>query len=129
MHAAVTRPEVDRPQAMRDISTYVAGLPGDPDPERGDGTRLPAGERLYAQSCMTCHGKNGEGSQEDLIPAIGGQQYRYLLVRLRSFAQQHDRQELGSMEPAVINLLARLSPDEMTAVADYTSRLPSLRGK
>lgn len=67
-------------------------------------------------------------NRDDLIPAIGGQHYRYLLVRLRSFTQDHSNVERGSMEPAVVNLLSRLTPGELQAVADYTSRLPALQG-
>jgi hypothetical protein len=77
---------------------------------------------------LTPNPKSGEGNRDDLIPAIGGQQYGYLLVRLRHFKQQHASQERQSLEPAVVNLLERLSPDEIKAVADYTSRLPALQG-
>jgi cytochrome c553 len=129
MHEVVTKSEIARPQALRDISAYVARRPRDPSPERGDGTQLLAGERLYAQSCAICHGKMGEGNAEDLIPAIGGQQYRYLLRRLQHFAQDHGAQQHSDgVEPAVINLLSRLSPSEIKAIADYTSRLAALRG-
>ena len=129
MHAVVSKPELASPQALRDVSAYAARRPGNPDPEQGDGTQLPAGERLYVQSCAICHGKNGEGDANDLIPAIGGQQYRYLLVRLRDFAQRHgEQQSSAGIEPAVIDLLASLSAAEIKSVADYTSRLPALRG-
>ena len=129
MHEVVTKPEVASPQVLRDVSSYVAHLPRNRTPEPGDGAQLQTGERLYAQSCLICHGKNGGGNADDLIPAIGGQQYRYLLVRLRHFAQDHGAQQPSAgVEPAVVNFLSRLSPEEIKAVADYTSRLPALRG-
>jgi cytochrome c553 len=129
MHAVVTRPEIDSPQAFRDVSSYVARRPRNPAPEHGDGMQLQVGKRLYEQSCATCHGESGEGNADDLIPAIGGQQYRYLLVRLRHFTQDHGAQQHSAgVEPAVVNLLSRLSPEEIKAVADYSSRLPALRG-
>jgi len=128
MHEVVSKPELDRPQALRDVSVYIARRPRNPSPDHGDGTQLASGERLYAQSCAMCHGKNGEGNAEDLIPAIGGQQYGYLLVRLHHFAQGHGAQQRAAgMEPAVVNLLSSLSDAEIKAVADYTSRLPALR--
>jgi cytochrome c553 len=123
MHEVVARPEIDRPQALRDVSAYIASRPRNPDPDRGDGTRLSAGERMYRQSCLECHGKNGEGSSEDLIPAVGGQQYGYLLVQLREIARGHRK----NLQPAVIDFVAALSPAEIEAVADYMSRLPALR--
>jgi cytochrome c553 len=129
MHTVVSRPELADPQAWRDVAAYAAQRPRNPSPERGDGTQLPVGEQVYTHSCATCHGENGEGSAEDLIPAIGGQQYRYLLIRLRNFTQAHDGQQgSAGVEPAVINLLARLTPTELEAVADYASRLTGLRG-
>jgi cytochrome c553 len=129
MHEVVTKPELAYPQALRDVSAYIASRPRDPSPDRGDGTQTGTGARLYAQSCAICHGNNGEGNRDDVIPAIGGQQYGYLLVRLRTFAQDHASQERGSLEPAVVNLLSRLSPDEIKAVADYTSRLTALQAR
>ncbi len=128
MHQVVSKPELTNPQAMRDVVAYAAQRPRNPSPDHGDGTQLAVGERVYAQSCAICHGKNGDGNAEDLIPAIGGQQYEYLLVRLRSFAQGHGAQQRSAgVEPAVVDLLARLSPAELEAVADYTSRLSGLR--
>jgi cytochrome c553 len=127
MHDVVTKPELDNPQAIRDVSSYIAARPHNPKSDRGDGTQLALGERLFTQSCVICHDKGGEGNRNDLIPAIGGQQYGYLLVRLRHFKQEHGSQEWQSLQPAVVNLLERLSPDETKAVADYTSRLPALQ--
>ena len=130
MHEVVTRPQIAGPQSLRDVSAYAAQLPRNPDPDRGDGMRLRRGERLYTQSCSMCHGKNGQGDREDLIPAIGGQQYGYLLVRLRHFAQKHSSQEpRAQLQPAVVELLARLSPAGLEAVADYTSRLSALHSQ
>jgi len=123
----VTKPELADPQSLRDVSSYIATRPRNPSPDRGDGTRANAGARLYSEACAICHGNNGEGSREDVTPAIGGQQYNYLLVRLRAFAEDHGSQEKGSQEPAAVNLLNHLSPDEIKAVADYTSRLSALR--
>ena len=128
MHAVVEKPQISSMQSMRDVSAYVASRPRNPRSDRGDGSQLAAGERIYRQACATCHGKNGEGDRADLIPAIGGQQYGYLLVRLRNFAREHGAVERGSLEPAVVNLLGGLSPADLKAVADYTSRLAALQG-
>ena len=128
MHEIVSKPELANPQAMRDVSSYIDGRPHNPKSERGDGTQLAVGEQVFRQSCVICHGRSGEGNRDDLIPAIGGQHYGYLVVRLHHFKQQHDSQERQSLQPALVNLLERLSPDEIKAVADYTSRLPALQG-
>jgi cytochrome c553 len=127
MHAVVTKPQVESPQSIRDVTAYIASRPRNPGPDHGDGTQLHVGEQVYARSCMICHEKDGAGNRDDLIPAIGGQQYGYLLVRLGNFAREPAAVEHGSMEPAVVNLLVGLSSTELKAVADYTSRLTALR--
>jgi cytochrome c553 len=129
MHEVVSKPELADSKSLRDVSSYIASRARDPSPDHGDGTQLGRGARLYAQSCATCHGNTGEGNGDDFIPAIGGQQYHYLLVRLRAFAYDHTSPERSSLEPAVVNLLSRLSPDEIKAVADYTSRLGALQAQ
>jgi cytochrome c553 len=123
MHDVVARPEIARPQTLRDVSAYIARRPHNPDPDRGDGTQLRPGERIYVQTCSACHGRDGEGSQADVIPAVGGQQYGYLLVQLRMIAQGHRK----SLAPAVSDFVRSLSPGEIEGVADYMSRLPALR--
>jgi len=129
MHQVVTRPQLADPQSLRNVSAYIAGQPGNPSPDRGDGIQTDKGARLYAEHCATCHGDHGEGSHDDVIPAIGGQQYHYLVVRLRAFSKQHASQEQGSLEPAVVNVLSHLSPEDVKAVADYTSRLSALKAR
>jgi cytochrome c553 len=125
MHRVVSNPEIDSPQGMRDVSAYVAGRPLNPNPDTGPGAKLDVGQRVYVQACATCHGTDGAGSQEDLIPAIGGQRYGYLIVRLGEFSNQH----ATYLEPAVVNILGALSPREIQAVAAYTSSLPALRAR
>jgi cytochrome c553 len=123
MHAVVARPQIARPQALRDVSAYIARQPRNPDPDRGDGTHLRAGERIYRESCATCHGKVGEASPADLIPAVGGQQYGYLLVQLHNIAKGHRK----NLPPAIIDFVAALPPAGIESVADYMSRLPALK--
>lgn len=128
MHEVVTKPVFADPQSLRDVSSYIASRRRDPSPDRGEGTQAGTGGRLYAQSCAICHGNDGEGNREDVVPAIGGQQYGYLLMRLRAFTQDHVSLERGSSEPLAVNL-PNLPADEIEAVADYTSRLTALTSR
>jgi cytochrome c553 len=123
MHEVVIRPEVAGLQTLRDVSAYAARRPPNPDPDRGNGAGLHAGERIFRQSCTMCHGSDGGGSEEDLIPAVGGQQYGYLLVQLRDIAQGHR----AILQPAVTDFVRGLSSAEIEGVADYISRLPAMR--
>jgi cytochrome c553 len=117
MHDALQPADVDRAQAFRDLATYLAQLPRNPQPEQSDGAALALGERDYRRGCARCHGSDGAGSEHDGIPAIGGQGYSYLLARLRSFSS-------GRLtHPPLADSPAALSAEEQSAVADYLSRL------
>jgi cytochrome c553 len=117
MHDTLQSPDVDRAQAFRDLASYLASAPRNPQPELGDGLALTLGARDYTRGCSGCHGRDGAGSDGGTIPAIGGQGYSYLLSRLRSFAAGH------SPHAAVADSPVALSGEEQPAVADYVSRL------
>jgi cytochrome c553 len=120
MHDTLQPSDLDRAQAFRDLATYLAGAPRNPRPERGDGRTLTLGGRDYTRGCAGCHGSDGAGSEHGAIPAIGGQDYGYLLAQLRSFTS-------GRLaHPAVADAPVALSAQEQPAVADYVSRLSYL---
>jgi cytochrome c553 len=119
MHRATSPPDVGHAQAIRDLAAYLSRAPFNPDPEQGDGKAILAGQQLYERQCAMCHGKGGQGSSEDPIPALAGQHYPYTLVQLQNFAAGHR----GQVEPPVIDFTAGLSDEAREAVADYLSRL------
>ncbi len=88
MHEVMRHPDLDWAQAVRDLSAYLSRAPRSRAPEFGENTDRDSGRVLYLQACSACHGKNGQG-QADGAPAIGGQQYRYLLARVRNFSSTH----------------------------------------
>ena len=55
-------------QAIADVTAYISTLPMNPEPGVGPGTGLVAGEKLYKDNCVKCHGENGEGSNAMGIP-------------------------------------------------------------
>src|SRR5690242_9001138 len=120
MHEVLTRPDVNRAQALRDIAAYLARKERHFAVDHGDKRFVAAGERVYRQACAMCHGKNGEGSNAEPIPAIGGQHYFYLIVRLDDFASGHSNRA----DPPIPEFTAGLSAQEREGVADYISRLP-----
>jgi cytochrome c553 len=120
MHDTLQPSDLDRVQAFRDLATYLAQLPHNPEPEHGEGVALKLSERDYVRGCTGCHGSDGAGSERGGIPAIGGQRYGYLLTQLRSFAS-------GRLShPAVADSPVALSAEEQPALADYVSRLSYL---
>lgn len=126
MHRVLADPDLNGPQALRDLAAYLSHSGRDAHARGTDGN-LAAGKSIYEHQCVTCHGSNGEGNDDALIPAIGGQRYEYVLRQLASFAAGHR----GNVEPHVSDFAASLSPDDMGAVADYVSRLgaPAAEGK
>jgi cytochrome c553 len=118
MHETMQRPDLDWIKPVRDLAAYLSAAPRSPGPEYADGHNLSAGRRLYQAACRDCHGANGEGTKAG-IPAIGGQQYRYLAVQLGNFTQGHrDAGNLG-----VLVAMGSLSAQDIQDVANYASHL------
>jgi cytochrome c553 len=122
MHENVQPPDLNRAQAMRDLAAYLSQASRDQHVERGEGRALVAGGRLFADSCLACHGSAGEGNETAPVPAIGGQHYRYLLSRLQRFTECHAPDTAG----ATLAVMAHLSAAERSSLADYISHLDFL---
>lgn len=120
MHRVVALKQLASPQAMSDLATYLRSLPPNPRPEVGDGRALADGKRYYKGLCAFCHGANGEGNEQHATPSLQRQHYSYLLMQSRRLAVGHRY----SVPVEVIEVLEKLPFDEMTAIADYASRLP-----
>jgi cytochrome c553 len=119
MHEIMRRPDLNWPQAVRDLSAFLSQAPRSRMPEFGESTDRNSGRALYLQACSTCHGVNGAG-QPGGTPAIGGQQYRYLLARIRNFSSTH--------EERVPTPLAGhdASEQQLENLADFVSHLGAL---
>ena len=106
-------------QALADVSAYISTLEMSVDNGQGPGVGLKVGEEIYAEKCASCHGANGEGSNDGLVPRIQAQHYRYLK---RQFEWIRDgKRRNGNAEMAA--LARELEPHELQAVLDYSSRL------
>lgn len=125
MHKALSATEVNHPQALRDLASYLATAARNPKPEHGDGKSLPAGKQLYQRACAMCHGDFAQGSATEPIPALAGQHYQYLVIQLQNFAAGHR----GQVEPPVIDFTAGLSSGDQQGVADYLSRISQKASK
>lgn len=106
------------PQAIADVSAYIAELPLNPEPGVGPGTDLALGEQLYKDNCVRCHGDNGQGIAEKYYPRIQGQHYNYLL---RQFEWIRDGKRRNA-NPDMIKQIQGFSDKDMIAVMDFVSR-------
>jgi len=121
MHRQVARAELVTPQAMQNLAAFLSRLPPLAQPQRGDGRQLALGGRIYKSVCADCHGAQGEGDGRSRTPALRGQHYSYLLRQARQLASGHRY----SIDLSVMALMEALSLDQLTAVADFISRLPA----
>ena len=78
-----------------------------------------SGSRLYAP-CVVCHQPNAGGSPDGNIPALAGQQERYLERQMdlfRSGARMDSAMQVVAAHPTFSN------PDDVTALASYLADL------
>jgi cytochrome c553 len=119
MHRAVAAKPMSTPQALRDVASHLGNLDPNSEPELGDGTKLALGKRYYQALCSSCHGRLGTGHEGHATPALRGQNYAYLVMRVRDIATGHG----STLDVTVTESLEQLTYDQLTAVADYASRL------
>jgi cytochrome c553 len=119
MHRVVATKSMSTPQALRDVASYLGSLNPNKEPELGDGTKLVVGKRNYQTLCASCHGRQGAGHEGHTTPALRGQNYAYLLMRMRDIATGHG----STLDITVTESLEQLTYEQLTAVADYASRL------
>lgn len=126
-------------QDMRDLAAFYAEQPhkvmGAEDEER-----VERGERIYlggipdkgVAACVACHGPRGRGNPAADYPRVGGQWAQYLLTQLQSFAAGHghetgeeieETQRVNDDNAMMRPLAARMSEEEMRAVAEYMAGL------
>lgn len=114
-------------QTLADVAAYVASLKMNPDPGVGDADddELEEATRTYQQVCSACHGTNGEGNAEDMVPLLQGQNYEYLLRQLRRIqagVRKNANQKMREM-------IRSLPEKELELLATYISRLEPPEGK
>ena len=121
MHKMVAAAGLDAPQAMLDLAAYLNGLPALQHPQTGDGTQLDLGEGMFQEQCASCHGHDARGDDDGFVPSLRNQHYDYLLQQMRRLASGHRT----NVDPDLVRFLDSLDAEEMSALADYLSRLHS----
>jgi cytochrome c553 len=81
----------------------------------------PSPPSAIVQSCANCHGHDGRGRANDLMPTLAGQREPYLRAALEAYAAGH--RHSGMMEPVA----GALTPDAIAQAAGYFSRLRSAK--
>lgn len=106
-------------QGIADVTAYIASLPVDPNPGTGSGKNSASGKRIYQQHCQQCHGDKALGNNKNFYPRLKGQHYAYLLRQLEWIGNGYRK----NANPVMVDRVKTLSKAELSAVADYLSRL------
>lgn len=84
--------------------------------------QLQAGHELY-KKCVVCHGKRGEGKSGQKAPAIGGQFNWYVKTQIANM------QSGVRVNKVMMPYISRLSAEDVSALAEYISKLPFMGRK
>lgn len=107
------------------VARYVEAVTSAPPPATIDGD-AERGKQLY-QSCIACHGANGEGNKALVSPGLAGLNDWYLLTQLRNYKAgirgSHPDDSAGRQMQAAAQLLA--DEQAMQDVVRYIATLTS----
>ncbi len=106
-------------QGIEDVAGYIAALPANSKPGKGDGKHLEEGKKLYFEKCVACHGQKGEGNAENFFPRIQGQHYAYLLRQLQWIRDGRRK----NANPAMLAVIKDLDDKTLAIIADYVSHI------
>jgi cytochrome c553 len=87
--------------------------------------RPEVGKTQFLQRCSNCHGRNGEGDDARLIPALAGQRFAYLVRQLADFAAA-EREGIPMYHAAAQTRLR--DPQSWSNVAAYLNQLQAPQG-
>jgi cytochrome c553 len=119
MHAVVSKAALNQPQEWADLAGYLSQLPFTRFPETADGGGVDLGEAIFQEQCSSCHEEDARGDDDGFIPSLRNQHYSYLVRQMRSLAASHRL----NVDTDLVRFIDSLDTDEITAVADYLSRL------
>jgi cytochrome c553 len=109
-------------QEIADVAGYASEIETLPEASVGVGSGefLARGAEVYSRSCASCHGTTGDGSGQQQIPRVAGQNYAYLVRQI------HDAVEgrRPNFSASHIRLLKQLDYADIMGVTDYLARIP-----
>ncbi len=111
---------------VSNIAAYYASLKGSTGSSSID--YVETGETLYRAgnatsglaACMACHGPSGRGNPAALYPSLTGQFTEYTAAQLKAFKSEKRANDDNSV---MRNIAAKMTIDEIEAVADYIAGL------
>lgn len=116
-------------QDMKDLAAYFAAQA--PAPGVASTDAVTAVQSIYRAgdatrglpACAACHGPAGAGVGPAAYPRIGGQQTTYVASRLRAYRDASKTTLADGNYKAMATVAAKLSDQEIEALASYVSGL------
>jgi cytochrome c553 len=111
---------------MAELASYYAHLPraSGHTPEqfvkRGEALYRGGDLSKHITACIACHGPKGTGNEQAGFPVLSGQQAEYTRMQLQQFKQGTRKNDLNHI---MQDISARMSPEDMEAVAHYVEGL------
>jgi cytochrome c553 len=105
-----------------DIAVHFARQRMQPTSARVDAAAVERGRTASAE-CVVCHGKDGKGDKEKLIPSLVGQPPGYLRTQMLLFKQEQRNPQDATLK--AMKTLMKTIPDER--LADLAAYYSSLR--
>jgi cytochrome c oxidase subunit 2 len=94
------------------VASHVAALPPVRTPATVSGGDAARGATLYAQTCASCHGVQGQGSQDQSAPPVVGMSDWYLLSSLQKFKDGVRGGDLNDMTAVMMRPMAMALEDQ-----------------
>jgi cytochrome c553 len=119
MHAVLSQIELRGPQTWVDLAAFLNEQPPVHRAQRGEGTYLRLGRAIFHEQCASCHRADGHGDADGFVPSLRNQNYSYLVAqmhKLRAWRRHNVDEDL-------VRFLGGFDDEEMSATADYLSRL------
>ncbi|MBF0346439.1 MAG: c-type cytochrome [Magnetococcales bacterium] len=111
--------EIGGVQNVADVAAFIETMAMTDQNGKGPGTHLELGKKLFDRDCASCHGSKGEGDSTRLFELMYGQHYNYLVRQFQMIKEEKRR----NGHPLMVIQVEAYTPDEITAVMDYISRL------
>jgi len=110
-------------QSLADVVTYISTLPMSKRHKRGPWPKSTAeyrvGKKLYDSHCSSCHGNNGEGSNDLLAPKLYGQHYPYVIRQV-----DYIKRGLRKVNAPMRTVVSQLTDGQLKQIINYVSYLP-----